>query len=166
MLRQRRDCATARIAELDRQRPLLEAAIARTIPVDDDAFAMTVGGVRVTKRTDAAATIARWATQHLPGDPRRTADLGTLGTLAGHTIQAAYRPPGTSLGERAQVELRLRDVPLSEATVSVDGICDSHSIGVVRVLVNRVAAIAGDLSETDLGWSVAAWHAAASCLAR
>ncbi|SDT36628.1 Adenine-specific DNA methylase, N12 class [Jiangella sp. DSM 45060] len=148
-LRQRRNFAAARIRDLDQQRPILEAAIARTIPVAGDAFAMTVDGTRVTKRTDAAAAIARWATQHLPGNPYRQADLGVLGEIAGHTIEATYLPPGSVLGQPARVELRLRGVPLSDASVTVATITDGHGIGTVRVLENRVAAIPADLAETD-----------------
>ncbi len=147
-LRHRRDTATAVIAELDQQRPLLEAAIARNVDTTGDKFAMTVDGTPVTKRADAAAAIADWAIQHIPINPPRAVDLGTIGTVGGHTIEATYQPR-PSLGHEAQVELRLRNVPYSEATVTVLGIGDPHSIGTVRVLENRVAAIPGDLAKLD-----------------
>lgn len=147
-LRQRRDTATALIADLDKKRPLLAAAVDRTVDTTGDKFAMTVDGTGVNKRTDAAAAIADWALQHLPVNPRRSVGLGSLGTLAGHTIEATYHPR-PSPGHDAQVELRLRDVPYSEATVTVLAIGDPDSIGTVRVLENRVAAIPNELTKLD-----------------
>ncbi|PSL08153.1 N12 class adenine-specific DNA methylase [Haloactinopolyspora alba] len=147
-LRQRRDTATGLIEQCDRDRPLLEAAIARTTNTTGEAFAMTVDGARFTKRPDAAAAIADWALRVLPENARSPVELGEIGSLAGHTVEATYLPqPG--LGQDAHVELRLRDVPASAATVSVDSICDPDTHGVVRVLENRVAAIGAELGKLD-----------------
>ncbi len=164
-LRQRRAFHAAQIDDLDQERHHLSAALARTIPIGEN-FTMIVEGVRVTKRTDAADAIATWATQHLPGNTYRSSDMGTLGEIAGHTIDAVYQPAGTYLGQRAQIRLTLRDVPRSETRVSVDSITDPQGIGVVRMLENRVAAIRADIAETERRQEEAAseLHAAEAAL--
>ncbi|WP_052762069.1 helicase-related protein [Jiangella alkaliphila] len=147
-LRQRSAFHAAQIDDLDRERDQLEAAHTRTIPLGEN-FTMTIDGVRATKRADAAAAVAQWATQHVLTNSHRAADLGVMGEIAGHTIDATYQPAIGSLGRRAQIRLTLRDVPRSGAKVSVESITDPHGIGVIRVLENRVAAIQTDIAETE-----------------
>jgi hypothetical protein len=106
---------------------------------------MTVGGVHLTTRADAAQHLTAWtrtaATRTAGSHTERP--LGQAGTLGGHTLDVALRP---RLAGDVEIVFTFRDVPRTSVAVPPDHLRGEQSIGLIRQLENRLADLPATLA--------------------
>lgn len=137
-LHQQIDMHRTAVTTADEQLPLIEAGIERTVPTKAEAFSMTVEGKTTDDRGEAAVMVAQWANKNVSDWIPRSRELGAVGQLGGHTIEAGVRPSG--LGIPPGVAFSLKDVPRSSFTVDLPDVREGKTGPIIR-LENRIQAL-------------------------
>ena len=137
--------AEQRLPVLHHEATLLERATTVVVDTRGEHFAMTVGGQRLTGRTDAAAALRR-ALLALPlASSSTTAAATPVAQLAGLTVLAtALRYPEPHL------RLELADVPRSATNIELTELASHNPAGLVSRLENRAANLAATHADIDV----------------
>ncbi|WP_161580408.1 hypothetical protein [Subtercola vilae] len=134
-----RQQASSRIDNAENELYLLRQALPRTTDVSGDNFVMTVGNNRYTTRAEAGQALTEWAANSgakwLSAYENRR--LGTLGEIAGHTIDAGAAP---GLNQQPFITLTLRDIPHSSIQLGRDSFLEGGA-GLIRQLEHRATGI-------------------------
>ncbi|WJZ68603.1 helicase-related protein [Kocuria rosea] len=147
----RKDAALSRAETLERELPVLRAAVQRTTDeVGGEKFRMTVDGATVEKRTEAAEAWQRWAGVHATARPPRAgeADLGVAGRIGGHDIRVVQRSGNLADLSASPVELRIDDAP-GVAVEVTRATSLNPSVGMIQRLENQVLKLPEEVTTRE-----------------
>ncbi len=147
----RKDAAFSRAEALERQLPVLRAAVQRTTDeVGGGRFRMTIDGATVEKRTEAAEAWQRWAGVHATARPPRSGeiDLGVAGRIGGHDVRVVQRSGNLADLSASPVELRIDDAP-GVAVEVTRATSLNPSVGMIQRLENQVLKLPEEVTKRE-----------------
>lgn len=133
------------IASRKRAIATIDTALIRRKETRGDAFAMTIGGERYTKRAEAADRLRAVLLQRIAAVDRYQTERGVvLGEIGGFTLMAAFTPRFNN-----SIILSLDEIPDYLSSVALDHRELPEKTGIVTRLENRLAGLEHARTEAE-----------------